>query len=343
MNRMLVAFVMAWSCVSYAADTAVYVSPTRQPTWDYGFGGPATGDGSAGNPYATIEEAYLALWKQTGNHEIRLLPGTYEYGHVGMRRYPGDLTGTMQFHGPLFETAVAWSSVTLKADAGTGTVNIVYHYPLGGDPGHPGQPAAYETTAGSGSGNIQGLFHPHPFDKMVGMKVQDVTLTVEGGGVLIGRNWDVGVDDFTFTGVDLYLKTSALYGNAAIYWHDWTGIGSSRLRFVNSNIYYEPGARNALFAGQSYHNQDMPAGFIDGTDSSRIYAWDGAGWMLKTNFTAGVWESKRNQAPADGVQGASVLLWNQNGGNPGGNVFLTNFAVVPPARPLPSGGVLSVR
>jgi len=325
-----IGIVLCLTNASLADDTVLHVSPTKLPTWDYG--GVATGDGSSGNPYATIQEAYAALWKKTGNHQIRLLPGVFDYGHVGMRRFSGGYTGLMQFQGSVFgegNGAPAWTSVTLMADEGPETVEVVYRYPLGPGGGTP--PSPYESCV-TGNSTPQGLFNELANYHMKDMNVKDMTITVEGGGVLLGRSWDVLIDTYTFSNVVLYLKTSGVYGNSAIYWHDSNGITNSKIRFIDSRIYYEPGAQNALFAGQSYSSADMPEGLIDGTLSSVIYYWDGADWAIKTDRATGIWESKRNQSSTDGTSGARILKWNENGKHPGGFVFLTNFVNRLPLR-----------
>ena len=336
-----------WVCSGRAADTVVYVSPTNEPTWDLFT---PTGNGSVADPYATIQEAYYAVWFQTGHHQIRLLPGTFEYGHIGVRPENTAYTGHLRFHAGPFMTPALWDSVTLMADQGTGTVEIVYHYPLGGEFPSTVQPAAYEVKIIFGGQNLQGLFNPNAAYPLPDMRVQDVTIRIEGGGLLIGRDWDVAIDDYTFTNVELYLESDrdvdpllpgSPFGNSAIHWHDWTGVQNSKIRFVDSNIYYDPGLQNALFAGQTWNAADMPADLIDGTGSSRIYYWDGADWVLKTNLTEGIWESKRNVVPGEGSAG---LKWNENGSNPNGFTFLSNFLNVPPdLPPPPSGYVLIVR
>jgi surface protein len=342
-----------YSVLAACPDKVFYVSPTKTPTWQFGVGGTVngvtpTGDGSLANPFATIQEAYAAAWGVNGDHQIRLLPGTYEDDHIGRRGPNNNLSGTMQFHSGPFANNAGWKSMTLVAHNGPGTVHIIYKYTLTCGSGTCTQPTAYEKILTAGNHTTPfGLFQPSGQYSMPNMRVQDLKITVQGGGVLIGRVWDNHVVNYTFTNVDLYLETNETHGNAAILWHDGGGVTSSSIKFVNSNIYYEPGSSNTLFAGQSWWGggascgtNAFPKDLITGDNSSRIYFWNGSTYSIKNDLSTGIWESRRNipnttTNPCGGGTGGAgrFLKWNENGSNADGNEFLSEFLTTPPSTP----------
>ncbi len=288
--------------------------------------------GTIGNPFGSIQAAYHYLWTQGGDHEIRLLSGTYSGAKIGVNEFAhGD--GYLRFvsgsgaAGTFPSTDPAWTSVTLTPNSGPGTVTLSMQDQMTGFQ-TAAYPAAFEKRVVNSNNNatrdrgnvIRGLWNAGTTHDLTGMIVENLDIIIGGGHVLIGTTAgdppSLTGTQFTFNNVNITLQNNVIdnpvvtgdpWGRSALFVShmDQTDMNNSWLSFNNSNIFLVNDDGTA-WSGNFYVGQTwgpggtgswykMPDNFVSGNNTSTLQFWDGSQYVLWDDTTPySIWQSGRN-------------------------------------------------
>lgn len=262
------------------------------------------GTGTFEDPYASLQQAYDAVWATAGDHTIMLLPGTCDGNNISTTT-----GGYILKNGPPTAT---YNSITLSS------WYLPEYTVIAFDPVTAGSSPYW-----SNPGTVNGLWRfnfgafsasPHPL-----LLVKDLKITVASGGVLFGhQGTDTRAHNVEFQDVSIYFNYGG-NGPSAIFAEDstQTPITSTSIRFKDSNLYW--GSAD-VYVARTWQALTMPTAFVDGQESSMVYVWSGGAYQLKKDLVGDgckIWYSYRN---AD-----VVTLNHQENGEAGVNVFFKNF------------------
>jgi hypothetical protein len=327
--------------------------------------------GTSGNPFGSLTAAYHYLFTQAGDHTINLIgddDGTFGGQELGGDRF-NNTYGTMEFNsGTGFPTGdPLWNSVTLTGALSPKpiTISVTAADITGNTEGaHATYPAAFEKEVPNPGGNnaanrgsvIRGLWNPGASMSMTGMTVEDMTIILGGGHVLVGNaQAGSGEQQFTFNNVDVYLLRDVIDNNpinglttgdpwgASVLFTTHVpqaDLDNSYLDFNDSNIYLKNddnsdwGTSN-WYVGHTWGSGVgylLPDNFVDGNSTSGFFYWDGSAYV-EYDSSFDIYQSSRN--PND--------LTEYTLGSTGNDFFaLSTFNVSGGAIPEPASLVLMV-
>jgi hypothetical protein len=289
--------------------------------------------GTSGNPFGSLTAAYHYLFSTAGDHTIYLVGdvnGTFSGQELGGDRF-NNTYGTMEFNsGTGFPTGdPSWGSVTLAPSPTTPnpiTISVTAADITGNTEGaHATYPAAYEketvnpggTNAQNRGSVIRGLWMPGASMSMTGMVVEDMTIILGGGHVLVGNALTgSGEQQFTFNNVELYLDndvtdnnpingltTGDPWGASALFATNvpQADLNNSYLDFNNSNIYLTKDdssdwSTSNWYVGQTWGSGVgylLPDNFVDGNSTSGFFYWDGSAYV-EYDSSFNIYQSSRN-------------------------------------------------
>ena len=342
--------------LSFTADVraseVVYVSmDVAAPAYSALSNGSVTGQaGTVASPFGSIQAAYHFLWNKTGAHEIRLGAGLYSGAKLGWdnnERYNMVFMDAAKLPGN-----PAWTSVTLKPNAGAVTIENVLPF---GNPGNK-RPGAYEYLQSDSATIIDrgGLFRlPTGAPNFNGMIFQDLTIDLGGGTAIVGSQ-GTGVQQWTLNNTDVlmraeYFDSDYAGGNpwrrSALFSHHNTtaDMPGSFMSFNNSRIYvdpspgesgdfYTPGTNPGMFVGYRYFADAFPDGFFNGNDTSDLLLWDSNTAVTGNEpfYTGDIWSSRRSP---------SILYNVEDTGDAETGGFVVGFNAVPEPSTLALAGL----
>ncbi len=335
-----------------ASRAAIVYVDAAAPAPAYGLlalgdGGPQTG--TLLDPFGSIQAAYHELWNQAGDHEIRLVAGTYTAEHIGYDNN-SNYTDMIFMDAGKLSGNPSWNSVTLIADSGAGTVTIDRNFPTE-DIGAK-DPTRFESL----SANIDrsGLFRlPLGSPAMVGMIIEDITIELGGGTSLVGSQ-GTGLQEWTLNNVTLFMESeqtanplylagggSVVPGRSALFNHQDTtaDMSGSFLSFNDSTIYVDPNTDeafkdDAMFLGYRWFYADgFPDGFFDGNGTTDLLLWTTGAAVtgLEPAYTGAIWSAVRNQS---GDAATNLYDVQDSDGNGDGGA-LTGFITGGGGAPIP--------
>ncbi len=312
---------LALTAASHAATVYVAESAADVTNAQLHAGGFNGQDGTALNPFGSIQAAYSYLWNTAGDHTIYLVndgDGVWSGTELGVNEYDnGDgyirmaAAGLNQWP----TTDPSWTSVTLDGQGGA-TLSLTDPQ-TGFQSG--GYPAAFEKEVTNPGGNntanrgsvIRGLWNASSSQSLLGMEVQNLDIYLGGGHVLVGST-SAGagtVNEFTFTNVNLTLEndvtddlgiTGDPWGQAALFVvhaDEATSLTPSYLDFNNSNIYLRNDDGSAwsdvFYVGHSWAGYLFPDNFVDGNSTSGFSYWDGSQYV-EYDSSFNIYQSSRN-------------------------------------------------